>query len=156
MKALVLVKTEGDFKPGPRCYHPAPVLDLPVPVPSPNQILVKIIASSFNHRDLFQRQSMYPGTIFHSESSPSVLGADCVGMIISPGHPLSNRYVLVAPAINWLSSPTGPEGPAPFGILGSVKQTGGRGTFAEYIVVGNEDVVECPAHFLGRGREGFW
>jgi NADPH:quinone reductase-like Zn-dependent oxidoreductase len=83
------------------------------------------------------------------------MGADAVGVVISPNHPLSNKAVLVAPAINWLSSAEGPEGPAPFGILGSVKQTGGRGTFAEYIVVGAEDVVPCPAHLVGQGRTGW-
>lgn len=83
------------------------------------------------------------------------MGADAVGVVISPNHPLSSQPVLIAPAINWLSSPTGPDAAAPFGILGSVKQTGGRGTFAEYIVVGAEDVVPCPAHFVGRGKEGW-
>lgn len=33
-----------------------------------------------------------------------------------------------------------------FGILGSVKQTEGRGTYAEYLVVGKDDVIECPEH----------
>ena len=33
-----------------------------------------------------------------------------------------------------------------FGILGSVKQTEGRGTYAEYVVVGKDDVIECPEH----------
>jgi NADPH:quinone reductase-like Zn-dependent oxidoreductase len=27
-----------------------------------------------------------------------------------------------------------------------VKQTGGRGTFADFICVGKDDVVECPKH----------
>lgn len=36
-----------------------------------------------------------------------------------------------------------------------MKQTGGRGTFAEYVVVGKEDVVACPEHFVGKGKEGW-
>lgn len=152
MKALVLVKTEGAFTPGPTCYHPAPVVDLPVPTPEPNQILVKVISAAFNHRDLFQRQSQYPGTIFHTREVPSVLGADAVGIVLSPNHPLTHKPVLIAPAVNWLTSPTGPDCSKPFGILGSVKQTGGRGTFAEYIVVGENDVVEVSFFFVSFRR----
>ncbi|GAA5963942.1 hypothetical protein JCM21900_004078, partial [Sporobolomyces salmonicolor] len=104
--------------------------------------------AGFNHRDVFQRQSLYPGTIFHtSASSPSILGADAVGILISPSHPLHHKRVLIAPAENWLSSPLGPDVPGKqFGILGSVKQTGGRGTFAEYIAVSAEEVIACPKH----------
>lgn len=113
-------------------------------------MLVKILASGFNHRDVFQRQSLYPGTIFTDpkSNSPSILGADCVGVVVSPpDHTLHNRRVLVAPAENWLQDPLGPdvEGKQ-FGILGSVKQTRGRGTYAEYIAVHQDDVVECPKH----------
>lgn len=157
MKALVLLQSPEPFTPGPATYHPVPVLDLAIPVPSSSsQILVKILSAAFNHRDLFLRQSLYPGLVFHTDSQTSIMGADAVGIVVSPGHALSGEHVLVAPAINWISSPVAPDaGPGkPFGILGSVKITGGRGTFAEYVVVGEGDVVKCPAHFVGRGREG--
>lgn len=138
---------------------------------------MQVIAAAFNHRDLFQRQSLYPGTIFSTSEQASILGADGAGILLSRGHPLSGQAVLIAPAVNWLSSPWGPEDPGkkPFGILGSVKQvrttlplstlglsshvyatqTEGRGTFAQYIVVGKDDVVACPKHFLNRGMEGW-
>lgn len=74
--------------------------------------------------------------------------------MVSPNHPLSNQAVLISTTVNWDSSPLAPEKPG-FGILGAVHPTGGRGTFAEYIVVGVDDVVACPAHFLGRGKEGW-
>ncbi|CEQ42330.1 SPOSA6832_04113, partial [Sporobolomyces salmonicolor] len=156
MKALCLLRTEGDFKPGPDVWHPVQVEELPVPTPKAgelllvpgSQVLVRILSAGFNHRDVFQRQSLYPGTIFHtSASSPSILGADAVGILISPSHPLHHKRVLIAPAENWLSSPLGPDVPGQqFGILGSVKQTGGRGTFAEYIAVSEEEVIACPKH----------
>jgi len=147
MKALTLHKTEGEFKPG-SCWHPIKLEDVPVPTSQQGQVLIKILASGFNHRDVFQRQSLYPGTIFSSSSSPSILGADAVGLLISPSqHPLHNKRVLIAPAENWLESPLGPDVEGkPFGILGSVKQTGGRGTYAEYIAVDEKDLVECPEH----------
>ncbi|GAA6017805.1 hypothetical protein JCM11491_004626 [Sporobolomyces phaffii] len=149
MRALTLHQTEGEFKPGPDVWHPIKLEDVPIPTPNEGQLLVKILASGFNHRDVFQRQSLYPGTIFSSSSSgPSILGADAVGLVVAPSsHRLHQRRVLVAPAENWLASPLGPDVPGkPFGILGSVKQTAGRGTYAEYIAVSEQDVVECPEH----------
>ena len=131
-----------------------PVRLLAVPVPNDDQVLVKVLQAAFNHRDLFQRQSLYPGTIFHTPEQPSVLGADAVGIVLSRGHPLSDQVVLLCPEVGWHSSSLGPDQKEPFGILGSVKQSGGRGTFGEYIVVGKDDVVKCPDHFLDRGKEG--
>ncbi|TNY18484.1 hypothetical protein DMC30DRAFT_426415 [Rhodotorula diobovata] len=148
MKGLVLHKTAGDdWKPGPKTWHPVSVEELPVPTPAQDQVLVKVLAAGFNHRDVFQRQSLYPGTIFHTAETPSILGADAVGVVVSPSHPLNGQRVLPYPAANWDSSPYGPDVPGKqFGILGSVKQTGGRGTYAEYVAVGKDDVVKCPEH----------
>lgn len=100
---------------------------------------------------------MYPGVIFSTPTVPSIMGADGVGLVVSPASPFHDKTVLIAPFVNWKSSPEGPDGSPkePFGILGSVKQTGGRGTFAEYIVVEEENLVACPAHFLNRGVEGY-
>ncbi|KAK4336124.1 hypothetical protein RTBOTA2_004904 [Rhodotorula toruloides] len=148
MKGLTLHKTAGDdWKPGPKTWHPIKVEELAVPTPKEDQILVQVLAAGFNHRDVFQRQSLYPGTIFHTDAVPSILGADAVGIVTSPSHPLSGKRVLVAPAVNWLSSPLGPDVPGKqFGILGSVKQSDGRGAYAEYVAVGKDDVIECPEH----------
>ncbi|KAK4050680.1 hypothetical protein OIV83_003406 [Microbotryomycetes sp. JL201] len=152
MKAVTLHQTQGEWKPGPKCYHPVQLM----PVADKDQVLVKVLASAFNHRDLFQRQSLYPGTVFTTDDSPAVMGADAVGICLTPNHPLHNKHVLVAPAVNWLTSPFGPDqGPTkPFGILGAVKQTQGRGTFAEYVVVGKDDIIECPRHFVDGGKQG--
>lgn len=59
--------------------------------------------------------------------------------------------------VNWTSSPLGPDGDnsAPFGILGSVKQTLGHGTFAEYVIIAETNLVLCPSHFLNRGKTGW-
>lgn len=154
MKAIILQQAPG--KPG-EVYHPVPLSDVAIPTPGPGQVLVKIIAAAYNHRDIFIRQSMYPGVIFSTPTVPSIMGADGVGLVVSPASPFHDKTVLIAPFVNWKSSPEGPDGSPkePFGILGSVKQTGGRGTFAEYIVVEEENLVACPAHFLNRGVEGY-
>lgn len=146
-------KIEGDFGSTGNCWHPIKLEDVPIPTPERGQVLVKILASGFNHRDVWQRKNAYPGTIFSTSSTPSILGADTVGVLVSPStHALHNKRVLIAPAVGWLESPLGPDVEGqPFGILGGVEQTGGRGTYAEYVAVGEDDVIECPEHL---GNEG--
>jgi NADPH:quinone reductase-like Zn-dependent oxidoreductase len=105
---------------------------------------------------VFVPTGLYPGIIFTTPTHPSVMGADAVGILLSPSsHPLYSQPVLVSSAVNWIADPIAPEGPAQFGILGATSVTEGRGTFAEYLVVGEGDVVECPKHFRERGRDGW-
>lgn len=173
VKAITLHQGEG--KPG-KVYHPITLSDLPIPVPGPGQVLVKVSAffegptriltnspsqsqlkaAAYNHRDLFIREGLYPGAIYSTPSRPSILGGDGAGIVVAPfSHSLHNKPVLISSAVNWISSPLGPEDSSVYGNFGGVKATGGRGTFAEYLVVDGNDVVACPEHFLGRGKEGW-
>jgi len=123
MDAIVISKAEG--KPG-QVWHPAEVKTVPTPKPGSNEVLVKLAGAAFNHRDVFIRQSLYPGIQFDS-----VLGSDGVGTLIEPSsHPLHGKLVLIAPGVNWDSDPAGPDGKKPYGILGGHKPSGGRGTCA--------------------------
>lgn len=141
MKAAILGKAEG--KPG-QVWHPVTVEEVQVPQIKDGEVLVKLHAAALNHREVFIRQSLYPG-IQHG----SVLGADGAGVLVSPsGHPLYNKAVLLSPEVGWISSTYGPDQKEEYGILGGTRQTGGRGTFAEYIVTKEQDVVECPPHLL--------
>jgi hypothetical protein len=85
----------------------------------------------------------------------SILGSDGVGTVVEPkSHPLYNKSVLIAPSVGWLSSPDGPDQPdEPHGILGGTKPTQGRGTFAEFIVVKDREVIALPAHLEGSWAE---
>lgn len=77
------------------------------------------------------------------------MGADGAGIVVSPpSHPLHNKPVLLSPEVGWVSSTFGPDQKEEFGILGGTRQTGGRGTFAEYIAIREQDIVECPPHLL--------
>lgn len=87
--------------------------------------------------------ALYPGIQFDS-----ILGADGAGTVVSEGHELSDQAVLISPEVGWRSSTLGPDESFEFGILGGTRQTGGRGTFAEYIAVSEKDVVPCPQHLL--------
>jgi len=146
MRALTLHKTPSEFKPGPQCHHPTKLSDLPRPTPTPTQVLVKIAAAGFNHKDLYTRQSLYPGIAFSTDSLPAILGADCAGTVVLPeAHALFGRRVILNPTVGWAADPDGPEEPL-FGNYGATKVVGGRGTFAEFIAVEAGDVVEAPAH----------
>lgn len=86
MKALTLHKTPGnDWKPG-KVYHPTKLSHIPIPVPNEDQVLVKVLAAAFNHRDLFQRQSRPP---------PHTLACSCVRPTLSfaVADPRSTRQV---------------------------------------------------------------
>lgn len=84
------------------------------------------------------------------------MGVDGVGILVGPSsHPLYSQAVIICPTMNWLEEPIGPEGPAQLGTLGASRVTDGRGTFAEYLVAGEGEIVECPKHFSGRGLVGW-
>jgi hypothetical protein len=85
----------------------------------------------------------------------AILGADGAGVVVSPpSHALHNKAVLLSPEVGWHSSTHGPDQQYEFGILGGTKQTGGRGTFAEYIAIDEKDLVECPS-FLLEEKDGW-
>lgn len=71
-------------------------------------------------------------------------------MVQPASHPLYGKAVLISPETGWRSSVDGPDEKHEFGILGGTRQTGGRGTFAEYIAVESRDLVPCPKHLLER------
>lgn len=114
----------------------------PLPRPTSEQVVVKVRAVSFNHRDLWIRKGLYPGIAFGS-----VLGADAVGTVIASGKSsdeLLNKRVFLVPMRGWKSSPDAPESSG-FGILGGGKNPP-LGTFAEYITVDRDQVIPAPDH----------
>ncbi|KAG2180651.1 hypothetical protein INT44_003658 [Umbelopsis vinacea] len=110
-------------------------IDTPKPVPG-KQVLVKIQAVSYNHRDNWIRQGLYPGI-----QVGSVLGSDGVGVVVEGDDELNGKQVVIVPGKGWDNDPRGPEGK--YGILGLLPHPG---TWGEYVVVDKEDVVPCPSH----------
>jgi NADPH:quinone reductase-like Zn-dependent oxidoreductase len=92
------------------------------------QALVKVLACSLNHRDLWILKGKYPGV-----KPPVVLGSDLVGM-------WNGKRVVVQPGINW--------GPNPevqsknYHILGVPHD----GAFADLVLVPSSNVFEAPSH----------
>ncbi|KAI5124373.1 hypothetical protein M0805_008976 [Coniferiporia weirii] len=107
----------------------------------PDEILVKVSAVAFNHRDLWIRKGQYPGINFGS-----VLGSDAVGTVVgsgTDGDQLLNKRVFLVPMRGWTSSPDAPE--SRFGILG-----GGSfpslGVFSDFVAVERDQVIVAPDH----------
>jgi NADPH:quinone reductase-like Zn-dependent oxidoreductase len=105
--AITIRRVDG--KPG-SVYYPLTLLKLPPhPAPTSSQITVQIQAFALNHRDLFIRQHLYPGTTFGVP-----LCADGVGIVTAAGSgdaakQLQGKRVVLHPASGWDTDPRGPE-----------------------------------------------
>ncbi|KAF1949547.1 NAD(P)-binding protein [Byssothecium circinans] len=131
-------------KPG-QVYYPLEKITIPDPKPSENQAVISLAAAALNHRDLFIRQHLYPGTTFGVP-----LLADGVGVVTSTGSSPSaskwlNKRVILNPGTGWESSPEGPEHPKGYAIMGGTKSNP-AGTLAEVVTLEADELEECPEH----------
>ncbi|KAK7038381.1 PKS-ER domain-containing protein [Favolaschia claudopus] len=137
-KALILRQSPPERKP---LFHDAVIQEQEIPQLKPGEVLVKMGAVAFNHRDLWIRKGMYPRI-----KIGSTFGADGAGTVIAssdPSDPLLNQRVFLTPMRGWESDPDGPE--STFGMLGSGAFPP-LGTFSEYVVVERKEVLKTPAH----------
>lgn len=105
--------------------------------PNAGEVKVKLKAAGLNHRDLFiinNRKEM---------DIPLVIGSDGSGIVTEIGEGVSNvlldTEVIINPSIGWENTEVIPELPE---VLGGPKD----GTFAEYVIVPAENVVEKPSY----------
>ncbi|MFV5174224.1 zinc-binding dehydrogenase [Bacillus cereus group sp. MYBKT14-1] len=105
--------------------------------PNAGEVKVKLKAAGLNHRDLFiinNRKEM---------DLPLVIGSDGSGIVTEIGEGVSNitlhTEVIINPSIEWEHATEVPELPE---VLGGPKD----GTFAEYVIVPAENVVEKPSY----------
>ena len=106
VKAISIRKVDG--KPG-QVYYPLEHITIPDNAPKDNEVVVKITAAALNHRDLFLRQHLYPGTTFGVP-----LLADGTGVVTSTGSsPEAKKWqgkrVIINPGSGWEDDPDGPE-----------------------------------------------
>ncbi len=131
MKALVLRELGGPDK--------LAIEDIPTPEPGAGQVRVKIRTAALNRRDVWITVGAYPRINF-----PAIAGSDGAGVIDAVGSgvdaKLLGREVVIYPALEWGDDPR--CGGANFRVLGMPDQ----GTFAEYICVPADSVVDKPAH----------
>ncbi|KAH8911405.1 NAD(P)-binding protein [Coniochaeta sp. PMI_546] len=145
-RALTLKQIEG-AKPG-KVYYPyvfplSSLTEVPRPTPGPKQLLIRIQAAALNHRDLFQRQHLYPGISF---THPIL--ADGHGVIVEAGRDTSlpvGKSVLLYPAQGWESDPEGPEAAERFSVVGGAALVE-WGAGQELVCVDESEVVLAPEH----------
>ncbi|KAK5165977.1 hypothetical protein LTR04_000947 [Oleoguttula sp. CCFEE 6159] len=143
--AIAIRKVDG--KPG-QVYYPLEHIQLPEPSPKDNDVVIRVTAAALNHRDLFIRQHLYPGTTFGVP-----LLADGCGTVTATGtSPAAKRWlgkrVILNPGTGWKSAPEGPEDAKGYAILGGTKANP-MGTLAESVCVDASEVEEAPAHLSG-------
>ncbi len=119
---------------------PLGLADIPIPVPAPGEVLIKLEAAALNHRDLWIKQGQY-GQVNY----PCVPGSDGSGTVVEAASDtdqnLLNKAVLINPSLSWGNNRSGPG--KDFQILGVPRQ----GTFASYICVPAENVFPLPDGF---------
>ncbi|CAK5267074.1 unnamed protein product [Mycena citricolor] len=122
-------------------YNDALLEQVALPTLKPGQVLVKITAAAYNHRDLWLRKGLYP-----KWKVGRVLGSDGAGVVIAAGDaedPLLNKRVFLTPMRGWESHPHVPE--ETFGVLGGTAYPD-VGTFQEHIVLDRKEVIPTPSH----------
>ncbi|KAG8701569.1 hypothetical protein FRC09_005279 [Ceratobasidium sp. 395] len=111
-------------------YYDASLQERELPKAGEGDVVVKIAAAGFNHRELWIRKDLYPAI-----KVGSVLGAD--------GSDILGKRVFIVPMTGWESAERGPE--KQFGIPGGVRYPA-YGTLSEYIVVPKDAVIPTPDH----------
>lgn len=137
-RSVVIQKQASARKPA---YHDVVIVERDIPALQRGEVLVKMSACAFNHRELWQRKGLYPGIFFGA-----TFGADGAGTVIAAHDPedaLLEKRVFLTPMRGWKSNPDGPE--LKFAILGGGRQPP-IGTFSEYVVVERDEVIPSPAH----------
>ncbi|KAG8739081.1 hypothetical protein FRC10_006158 [Ceratobasidium sp. 414] len=170
-KAYILgekqTRTLSDGKSIP--YYDASLQERELPKAGEREVVVKITAAGFNHRELWIRKGQYPGI-----KVGSVLGADasgefiavkfpltfvahvCVGTVISGPQDILGKRVFIVPMAGWESAVRGPEkqhvprlstrqSTYRFGIVGGVNYPT-YGTLSEYMVLPKDCVIPAPEH----------
>lgn len=105
------------------------MIELPVPEPGENEVLIKVNAISINPTDIYARQNPALNYIFNNED-PKILGWDVSGVIVALGDQVTDFYI----------------GDAVFGLLNFPTHTtpGHAKAYAEYVVANKADIVLKP------------
>lgn len=140
-KSISISRVDG--KPG-RVYYPLSLDEAPKSSPKESEVVIRIHAAALNHRDLFIRQHLYPGTTFGVP-----LLSDGCGTVISIGAGVDRHWkgkrVVINPTQGWQDSADGPEDQIAVRILGGTKAIP-NGTLQEYMTVDVSQLEEAPLH----------
>lgn len=133
MKALLLVDEEQDT---------IRLSDIPILKFENNEVLIKIKFAALNHRDQWCREGKYPNIKYNV-----VLGSDGLGVVEKIGKNVDDKWlgkeVIINSNINWGNNQEAQS--TDYQILGMPT----NGTFAEYIAVPADRIMEKPVHLSG-------
>lgn len=129
MKALILESAKKSWS----------VKNVADPIPVVGNVLVRMKAAAFNHRDIWISKGMYPGIKY-----PIIPGSDGAGVVEAVGSGVSRgllgQQVLINPSMNWGDGERF-QGKN-YEILGLPK----NGTFAELVKVEPKYIHPIPMH----------
>ncbi len=129
MKAAVLHEINGKFV----------FQDFEKPVPTGEEVLIKVKHAALNHRDVFIQKGQYAGLAF-----PIICGSDLCGVVAEVANPQHAHWigkeVIVNPSLTWGDNPRVQA--KTYTILGLPN----NGSFAEYIVVPAHLIYPKPTH----------
>lgn len=115
------------------------ITDVKAPKATAGEVVIKVLASALNHRELWIEKGLYPGM-----TVPCVLGADGAGIVIEIGDNVPDHWlekeVIIYPGYDWGSSEIAPT--RQFRVLGMPDP----GTMAEFISVPLENLVPKPSY----------
>lgn len=115
------------------------VKEVPVPEISAGEVLIRMKAAAFNHRDLWIQKGQYAGIQF-----PMIPGSDGCGVVEKAGSTADEKWVgkevIINPSINWGDNPRVQA--KDYVILGLPH----HGTFAQYLKIESRLLMEKPAH----------
>ncbi|SFO00379.1 NADPH:quinone reductase [Paenimyroides ummariense] len=123
MKAVIL-KKQGDV-------DQLSMVELPIPTPNDDEVLIRVHAISINPTDIYARQNPALDYIFNNET-PKILGWDVSGVIEAVGNNVSTFTV----------------GDEVFGLLNfpTFTKAGHAKAYAEYVVANIVDITIKPAN----------
>uniref|UniRef100_F4C2P8 NADPH:quinone reductase n=1 Tax=Sphingobacterium sp. (strain 21) TaxID=743722 RepID=F4C2P8_SPHS2 len=121
MKAVILKKQGG--------VDQLSVAELPIPVPSKDELLIKVYAIGINPTDIYARQNVALNYIFNNEE-PKILGWDVSGVVVGHGENVTDFHI----------------GDSVFGLLNfpTFTSPGHAKAYAEYVLARPEDVTLKP------------
>ncbi|KAF5334516.1 hypothetical protein D9611_013793 [Ephemerocybe angulata] len=138
-RAVVVAEATDSSPKRERYPYDAALVESAIPELKPGQVLLKINAAGFNHKDVWIRKGLYPGIVVGSP-----YGGDGAGVVIAsatPDDPLLNKRVFLSAGVGWKSHPDVPE--KPLDAFGGTKM---GGTFIEYVAVDRDLLIPSPEH----------
>jgi propanol-preferring alcohol dehydrogenase len=140
MKAIVLTKT------GPIESKPLSLLELPMPKPKENEILIKVAVCGACHTDLDEAEGRLPTKL------PVVPGHQVVGIVSELGKRVTKHKVGDRVGVTWLYSSCGQCAFCKTGqenLCEKAKWTGkdANGGYAEYMVINENYAYPIPKRF---------